>query len=302
MLAGLFAALLNLDKAGVTDSFFDLGGNSLSAMRLADLISQETGADISVTSVFLHPTPRRLAATLELPPSGGNPVMVLGGGEAERPLFLVHAIEGTVSAYTALGQDLGDAFRVYGLESPALSDPGLIASSLDDLVSDYTRRIRAVQPDGPYALGGWSMGGVIAFEIARRLEQAGARVDLLVLLDAPFAIPADLQPPSEEQARLSGTRWLDVFDVHHRMIAGYQPSAPPVRAPTLIVSATRSLNAMTRTQWPGRLSGPVSVLAVDSDHYAFLRPPLAAEVAAAIRTFHDNPPHDNPPHDNPPEA
>jgi enterobactin synthetase component F len=286
-LTRLYATLMHLDKVSVNDSFFDLGGNSLTAMRLVDLIGQETGADISVTSVFLHPTPRRLAASLKI--TGGNPLVVLGGAQAEPPLFLVHAIEGTVSAYTPLAQELGDAFRVYGLESPALNDPALIPSSLADLVTGYTRRIRAAQPDGPYALGGWSMGGVIAFEIARRLQQAGARVDLLVLLDAPFAIPADLPPPPQERAQLSGTRWLNVFDAHHRLIAGYQPSAPPVRAPTLIVSATRSLNAVTRTQWPGLLSGPVSVLPVDSDHYAFLRPPLAAAVAAAIRTWHDNP-------------
>jgi thioesterase domain-containing protein len=80
---------------------------------------------------------------------------------------------------------------VYGLESPALSDGGVVASSLAGLVTDYSQRILAVQPAGPYALAGWSMGGVIAFEIAQCLEKAGADVSLLVLLDAPFAIAAD---------------------------------------------------------------------------------------------------------------
>jgi thioesterase domain-containing protein len=170
---------------------------------------------------------------------------------------------------------------VLGLESPALSDPAVIAASLDDLVTDYTRRIRAVQPAGPYALGGWSMGGVIAFEVAQRLEQAGADIGLLVLLDAPFVIPA------AQQEEASGTRWLDVFQAHHQMIAGYQPSAPPVRAPTVIVSAARSLNAATSGQWRRLLTGPVLVLPVETDHYAFLRPPLVADVGAAIRTWHD---------------
>jgi amino acid adenylation domain-containing protein len=280
-LVSLYATVLGTGQVGATDSFFDLGGNSLTAMRLVDLIRHQTGADIGVTSVFLHPTPRRLAAALESSiGSAGNPLVELAGQDGP-PLFLVHAIEGTVTAYIPLAQELAGTVEVLGLESPALSDPAAIAASLDDLVTDYTRRIRAVQPAGPYALGGWSMGGVIAFEVAQRLEQAGADIGLLVLLDAPFVIPA------AQQEEASGTRWLDVFQAHHQMIAGYQPSAPPVRAPTVIVSAARSLNAATSGQWRRLLTGPVLVLPVETDHYAFLRPPLVADVGAAIRTWHD---------------
>src|SRR6185437_8783804 len=182
-------------RIGATDSFFDLGGNSLTAMRLVAMISREIDVDIGVSAVFLHPTPRRLAAAIagisrSVPRAGSGPLVALSSGKAESPLFLVHAIGGTVSAYAPLGQELADTFTVYGLESPALSDGGVVASCIADLVTDYTRRIQAVQPAGPYAVAGWSMGGVIAFEIAQRLEQAGAEVGLLVLLDAPFAIPA----------------------------------------------------------------------------------------------------------------
>jgi amino acid adenylation domain-containing protein len=192
MLISLYAAVLGTTIIGATDSFFDLGGNSLTAMRLVTMISRETEVDVGVSSVFLHPTPRRLAAAISrsVPLAGSGPLVTLSSGKAESPLFLVHAIGGTVSAYASLGQELADTFTVYGLESPALSDGGVVASSLADLVADYAQRILAVQPAGPYALAGWSMGGVIAFEIAQRLEQAGAEVGLLVLLDAPFAIPS----------------------------------------------------------------------------------------------------------------
>jgi thioesterase domain-containing protein len=77
-----------------------------------------------------------------------------------------------------------------------------------------------------------------------------------------------------------------LFAAHTQMIAGYQPAAPPVRAPTLIVSAAASLNAPARSAWPRVLTGPVSVLSVDGDHYAFLRPPQVADVGAAIREWH----------------
>jgi len=223
------------------------------------------------------------------------------------------------------------ALSVPAISDPAISDPAAVASSLAGLVTDYTRRIRSVQPDGPYTLGGWSMGGVIAFEVARSLEQAGADVDLLVLLDAPFALPAGSPAGDAElaarfvedaayslgmdaagapdpaitpvagqlawlAARLPGgtgiltddidaqlQRRFDVFAAHHRLMAGYQPAGGGVRAATLIVSATRSLNAPAGVHWQGQLNGEVSVLPVDSDHYAFLRPPLVQDVGAAIR-------------------
>ncbi|HET9893314.1 MAG TPA: alpha/beta fold hydrolase, partial [Streptosporangiaceae bacterium] len=192
LLTSLYATLLSNTRVGATDSFFDLGGNSLTAMRLVSMISREADVDVGVSAVFLHPTPRRLAAAISrsVPLAESGPVVALNSGKGEFPLFLVHAIGGTVSAYASLGQELADTFKVYGLESPALSDGGVVASSLTDLVADYTKRIRAVQQAGPYALAGWSMGGVIAFGIAQRLEEAGADVALLVLLDAPFAIPA----------------------------------------------------------------------------------------------------------------
>jgi amino acid adenylation domain-containing protein len=359
-LAGIYATLLGT-TCGATDSFFDLGGNSLTAMRLVDMIGNETGADISVTEVFLRPSPRQLAAAIDSARSGTGPsgtrpglptrpLIELTSAAAGPPMFLIHAVGGTVSAYAQLGEHLGGTFRVYGLEAPGLSDPAALAASLACLADDYTRRIRAAQPAGPYRLAGWSMGGVIAFEVAQRLEAAGLQVGLLVLLDAPFAVPADYVPGEPELAarfvadvgnslgldisaapdpavtgRAGQIAWLaqlvssgnggagnggagnggagngggqrdamgaalaqrfGLFAAHSQMIAGYQPAAPRVRAPTLIVSAAASLNAPARLTWPRMLTGPVSVLSVDSDHYAFLRPPLVAEVGAAIRGWH----------------
>ncbi|HEY2550762.1 MAG TPA: hypothetical protein VGI64_09315, partial [Streptosporangiaceae bacterium] len=93
---------------------------------------------------------------------------------------------------------------------------------------------------------------------------------------------------SEERdavTRQLGQRF-EVFQAHIQMMNGYQPASPGVRAPALIVSADRSPNAPTRDLWPGVLDGPVSTLGVDSDHYAFLRPPLIADVGTWIRTRH----------------
>jgi len=359
-IAGLYAAVLRRDHVGVTDSFFDIGGNSLQAMRLVDLVSEQTGADVGVTAVFLHPTPRQLAASIDAArdaePTAGSSLLSLSAGAGDLPLVLIHPIGGTVFGYTQLAAELAATFRVYGLQAPGLAEPAAIAASLDDLVTDYTRQIRAALPDGPYRLAGWSMGGVIAFEITRRLEQAGAEVALLALLDAPYAIPAarrpgpdqlaadfladaarslgwdpDLLPDPATTTAAEQLAWLgrqlgahdtatstgrpgpgalgahgtsqpsrdpgagvttqlvqrfDVFHAHTKMLAGYTATEPPVHAPTLIVSADGSANAPMNPNWQRVVAGPVSTLQVSSDHYDFLRFPLVADVATAIRGWH----------------
>jgi amino acid adenylation domain-containing protein len=202
-LTGLYATVLGRERVGATDSFFEIGGSSLQVMRLVDLIGRELGAEVGVATVFLHPTPRGLAASIDAPsgerPDGQGPLVPLSQGslgpdrlsqhDGEPPLFLVHAVGGTVFAYAGLASELAGPFRVYGLEAPGLSQQDATPASLGALADDYAGRIRAAQPSGPYRLGGWSMGGVIAFEVARRLEQAGQRVSLLVLMDAPFTQP-----------------------------------------------------------------------------------------------------------------
>jgi amino acid adenylation domain-containing protein len=368
IVAGLFAAVLGLASAGPDDNFFGVGGSSLQVMRLVDRLNTETGVDVGVAAVFLHPTPREIAARIDAIRSGAGqsaassgPLVELssgggGAGGGQPPLVLIHPVGGTVFGYAHLVGELAAGLGVYGMQSPGLATGGITPATLDALVTDYTERIRSAWPDGPYRLGGWSLGGVVAFEIARRLEQAGAHVTLLALLDAPFTIPAhpspapnhpnpDLADRSQAElasqfvadawhglgrdpaalsdpalpdpalsdpalsdpglasverqlgwlaAQLAGgaedagelavalRRRFDVFQAHHRMVDGYQPTGPAVRAPTLIVSADSSLNAPARDRWPRVLAGPVTTVRLDADHYSFLRPPLAAQVAAAI--------------------
>jgi amino acid adenylation domain-containing protein len=193
-LARLFAAVLRAPQVAPTDNFFEVGGNSLLVMRLLDLIATQTGADLTPGSVFLHPTPRQLApqlteARLATAASTG-PLIRLSEGVAEWPLILFHAIGGTVFDYTQLAAGLAGTYQVLGLQAPGLMPDGVSPATLDDLVADYTAIVRTAFPDGPYRLAGWSMGGVIAYEVASGLEAAGATVELLALLDPPYAIPS----------------------------------------------------------------------------------------------------------------
>ncbi len=190
-ITGLFGEVLG-SPVGAADSFFASGGNSLQVMWLIDLIAARTGADLTPAAVFVHPTPRRLAAHLDTLTPVTSPLTPLNSASpGASPLVLIHAVGGTITDYTAFAGLLAGRYAVHGLQAPGLTDGGSTPGTLDELVSRYVELIRAAFPDGPYRLAGWSMGGVVAYEIAARLECDGAEVALLGLLDAPFAVPGD---------------------------------------------------------------------------------------------------------------
>lgn len=123
-----------------------------------------------------------------------NSVMQLNDGPAERPLVLFPALGGTVYPYGHLARDLAGDFRVLGVPAPN-GEPDA-EGSLDALITRHLRVLRQAVPTGPYRLAGWSMGGVLAFEIARRLEPG--EVAFVGLLDAPFWLPDDPEPDDQE--------------------------------------------------------------------------------------------------------
>jgi amino acid adenylation domain-containing protein len=130
-----------------------------------------------------------------------------GEGDGRPPFFCVHAVGGTVFAYGELARALGPAQPFYALQSPGL-ETGESVSDLPAMAAGYLAAVRTVQPHGPYLLGGWSMGGVVAFEMARQLRESGEEVALLALLDSyppsgpPEGDGAPEGPGEEELLRL----------------------------------------------------------------------------------------------------
>ncbi len=117
-------------------------------------------------------------------PSAGSPLVPIQTSGTRPPLFFVHPIGGNVLCYFELARRLGTDQPFFGLQAPGLEGECIPVSNMEAMASPYIEAIRAVQPSGPYLLGGWSLGGVVAFEMARQLREAGQEVSLLIAIDS----------------------------------------------------------------------------------------------------------------------
>jgi acyl transferase domain-containing protein/thioesterase domain-containing protein len=190
---------LQVKPVGITDNFFELGGDSLTAVRVFSTIEAVFGKTLSIAALFQSPTIATLAdRILERLAADNNPWLVeMQRGEARGiPFFCVHGIGGNVVAFRELMQHLGSDQPMYGIEARGLYDDHPPDTSVEEMAAQYVAGIKVARPRGPYALAGYSSGGVVAFEMARQLTAGGARVALLALLDAPAMGSYRLLPAS----------------------------------------------------------------------------------------------------------
>jgi thioesterase domain-containing protein/acyl carrier protein len=183
-LAQVWEAALNVRPIGVRDNFFELGGHSLLAVRLFAEIEKLFNRKLPLAILFEAPTIQGLATVLreESAPRWSSLVAIQPGGR-KQPFFCVHAVGGNVLEYHDLARHLGPDQPFYALQSHGLDGKQAPLTSIDEMATLYLKEVRAVQPNGPYLIGGRSFGGVVAFEMAYQLQAAGEEVRLLALLD-----------------------------------------------------------------------------------------------------------------------
>jgi acetoacetyl-CoA synthetase len=176
--------VFDLSPIGLQDDFFQLGGNSLHAARLAAKIGTLTGRNLPLESFLYAPTIERLALLLRAEETVSSSTLVtLRKGNSERPLFFAHSMSGTLLELWALARQMNCRSAVYGIQGRGLREDEVPSSRVEEMAADYVEQIRSVQPHGPYAVAGFSMGGLIALEIAQQLLQYGEAVDLVALID-----------------------------------------------------------------------------------------------------------------------
>ncbi|MFE2756042.1 acyltransferase domain-containing protein, partial [Actinosynnema sp. NPDC059335] len=289
-LADIWTSALGVASVSDTDDFRALGGDSLMLVDLLARVRERTGRTVASAEFQAEPTFGALTRLVGAEPPPG--VVAFGAERSGDPLFLVADATGAVEGYRALA-DLLDV-PVHGLE-PVDPAPDVAA-----LAAQHVRRLRAVRPDGPYTVGGWSFGAVVAHEVACLLRADGAEVDLLVCLDG--YVPVAGRPLATDPAHLLGlartfvgaATGLDAFGRRLRR-------APAVRRRFLATVA-----ALPRHR-PGRPDFPVAVFLargdgrdvrrlrevygtgvqvhpVGGDHWSMLADPHVHRLAARLRS------------------
>ena len=186
MLIEIWESMLAVQGISVTDNFFDLGGHSLAAVRVFSRIEAVLGKSLPIALLFESPTIETLAEKVrEHVTSTGDPclVQIQPGGTAV-PVFFVHRIGGTVVGFRELARLLGPTARSMPSRPAGSPTTGTPDTNVEVMAERYAEAVHARWPHGPYLLAGHSFGGVVAFEMARRLGARQGRVALLAFVDA----------------------------------------------------------------------------------------------------------------------
>jgi amino acid adenylation domain-containing protein len=312
-LVRLWEELLDVRPVGVCANFFELGGHSLLAVRLLAAVRERFGRDLPLAALFRAPTVESLAVLLrEEGPLATGPLVEIQKGGTKRPLVCVHPAGGNVACYAALARALGPDQPVVGLEAQGLRPGELPRTSIEEMAAAYVEALREAQPAGPYALLGWSLGGLLAFEMARQLTAAGETVEPLLLLDTwghPRSGEPEFPPDAEillsvlgdplrhtldpqdgldavlAAARAAGAlppdfgredvdRYLNVYKETIRAGQRYDPGPWPGSA--LLFRATDEPEEMAQDEtlgWNARIQGCLTVRRVPGSHQTMITPP-----------------------------
>lgn len=300
----VWAEVLGRADLGVEDDFAACGGHSLLAVRLLHALERTFGRALSIADLVAAPTiaaqARLLRDTVEPGAAGALPPTLVPlrrpaeGGDDRPPLFLMHPVSGAATCYAPLAARLAEDVTVYGIQAV-----GTAPESLEAMAQGYLADVRRVQPRGPYCLGGWSLGGVVAFEMARLLKEQGEAVAFLGLIDsvtpqalerlglaeaAAGTVDQDVQAVLAASGAATDAALRDrlraTAEAHGRLFRAHRPR--PCEAPAVLLRAAEGPAAADASGWRELALGGLSVTTVPGDHYGVLASPGLEACAAAI--------------------
>jgi amino acid adenylation domain-containing protein/FkbM family methyltransferase len=199
----LWENVLGVRPIRLRDNFFDLGGTSLAAVRLFSRMRKLFGRSFPLSVLIQAPTVEKLADLVRR--DGWSPrwisLVPIQPGGSKPPFFCVHGGGGNVLIYKDLAKHLGQDYPFYGLQARGLDGSRDYLTTVEAMADSYLLELQELQPEGPYHIGGFCMGGQIAFEMARKLVEKGQQVNLLVLIDSHNFNGRPLQWTLREKAR-----------------------------------------------------------------------------------------------------
>jgi amino acid adenylation domain-containing protein len=264
--------------------FFDAGGDSLKAVGLMLELERALGAELPLALINDAPTFGGFCEALRTR-RGAAPLVELQAGNGLPPLFLIPGIAGNATELLPLARAIAYPGAVFGLQAHGLTSRKPPRADIEAMAEDYVAAIRSVQPHGPYHLCGYSFGGRVAFEMARRLAGAGEKVDLLALIDTGLR-PS--WPPRGWMASVRQPQLEPVARLLHVAASGliaslrHRPGAYPGEIALFMPSQRGWADRRPDIAWR-RHARAVTVLRTAGSHLSMIAPENVTELAAAIR-------------------
>ena len=301
----IWQRLLLHPQIGISDNFFDVGGTSISAIKLAHAIGEEFSEVLPVGEIMLHPTIEALGGRLRRGASGRPPsnLIEFRPGDGAGRVICVHPAGGTAFCYLSLAKALPEPVGVYGIQSPGVNPGEQFLPTIEAMAEAYLRQVGHLL-DGPVVLTGLSYGGLVAYEMGRRLAQTGHGGRSVVLLDTlgtddparrAAVEPVDLAEFRDKLVRFNGMypgiddKQIDQYHRiynHNRLTMRDYPAPPsPVRLALLQATAGRDESFLreVRTFWRRRGGDDFRLEQVHCDHWDILESDVVQQVAALLR-------------------
>ncbi|MEO6504016.1 MAG: alpha/beta fold hydrolase, partial [Jatrophihabitantaceae bacterium] len=306
----IWERLLVQPDIGIRDSFFDVGGSSISAIKLAHAINEEFGQRLPISEIVAHPSIEALAARLRRGSGGppGNLIEFRPGGadpDERRRVVCVHPAGGTAFCYLSLAKVLPASYGVYGIQSPGVNPGEAFLPTVEAMAEAYLRLIEPML-DGPLVLTGLSYGGLVAYEMGRRLALAGNEHVSVLLLDTQGTDdpveraeiePVDLAEFRDKLIKFNGMypgiedaqieQYHQIYNHNRLTMRDYL--TPPSTARLVLLQAVANRDSDSVRQalefWgrrAGDAPGGLTVEVVDCDHWEILETDEVRGVAALI--------------------
>ena len=297
--ARVWAQVVRAPVGGPDDDFFDSGGDSLTAMTFTLELEHALRIEVPLTLVNESPTFGELCDRLrECRAPRSVPLVPLKAGAGLPPLFFIHGVGGHVGGMLATARRMTYAGAIIGIRARGLARGEWPHSSVEAMAIDYLREIKARQPHGPYYLCGYSFGGLVAFEIARRLLDSGNEVGLVGLFDTRMsplrwplrawlsvlrrrARPAAIVRATPLRTWPALARVIPVAASALMASARYRPGFYPGHL-TVFGPATRPPGLPSLEATWGRHAATLSVVETAGDHATMLSAPHDEATAASV--------------------
>ena len=305
LLADIWAEVLKIDKVGINANFFEIGGDSLLNIQLVARAKQDN-LELKPQYIFQCPTIAELASFLEkssVENRGLNfsPPVPLKSSGFKHPLFCIHSSTGSGSSFIELARYFDPDRPLYALQSQGFNGESVPLSTIEEMATVYIQAMQTIQPKSPYYLCGWSMGGIVAFEMARQLRQNNFEVEFLGLIDIMAddrALQLDLLSQAHPNADLNlqdisleqQETLANLSQINTRAMLSYQLQPYPGKL-TLFKAREQpaKMPSLNKFGWDKYSLVELELQEIPGNHFSMMNPPniqiLSREISDRLSKF-----------------